>query len=89
MTATTIQTSVMTVRQPAISGVVVGAFVAAALALAMFIAMVPGLARVPVGADQPRAVAAPVTRLVESAPAHESLSTIGLAESEAGPHPSH
>lgn len=87
MTATTIQTSVMTVHQPAIPVAAVGAFVAVALAVTMLIAMVPGLARVPALADQPRAVAAPVAVSVESAPSDGTLSMFGVAEPEPGPHP--
>lgn len=86
MTATTIQTSVMTVHQPAIPVAAVGAFVAVALAVTMLIAMVPGLARVPALADQPQALEAPVAAPV-SAPSDSRLIVFTTAAPQPGPHP--
>jgi hypothetical protein len=83
MTATTIQASVMTVRQPAIPVAAVGAFVAVALAVTMLIAMVPGLARVPATVDQPQAVEAPVG----SGPSDSRLIVFTTAAPQPGPHP--
>ena len=92
MAATMIQASVIhqpvTVRRPAISALVLGAIVSVAFAAALLIAMLPGLARVPAAVDQPRALEAPVTASVESVLSDGTLSKVGVAEPEPGPHPS-